>query len=488
MSYETIDFSTLREGERFEAKLARGGLPRSLWETYSAFANTDGGIIVLGLEEAADHTLVPRGVEHPDTLVKEFWDIVNNPKKVSANILTAQDVRIESARDGSGSLVVIDVPRAPRSLRPVFIAGNPLTGTYRRNGEGDYRCPQEDYQAMVRDASPTAGDIELLEGHTLDSLCLDTLHAYRQLLASVRPSHPWLSLDDAEFSLRLGVLGRDARSHDLWVTRAGLLMFGYEYEIAGVYPDYFLDFRTYSDAHDERWSDRVVSNDGEWSGNVFDFWRKVSTRASESLRRPFSLDASALLRVEDTDMHKAVREAVVNALIHADYLGRRHLVIRRYPDRIVCANPGGLRMPVDVALSGGISDTRNPTLMKFFGLINACEKAGSGFDAMRRACEEAGAPGPSLAETHSPDRTELTLWFGGAASSGEDLTRPESQPFLSDEDRVMAYVESQGAAKRVAVQDALGFGSTKTKRLLGKLVEEGRLKVRGRSNQITYLL
>ena len=62
-----------RETMHFEAKLARGGLPRSLWETYSAFANTDGGTIALGVKERPDKTLEIVGVEDPDRLMRDFF-------------------------------------------------------------------------------------------------------------------------------------------------------------------------------------------------------------------------------------------------------------------------------------------------------------------------------------------------------------------------------------------------------------------------------
>ena len=77
-----IDFSNLekyRENNRIEAKKALGGLPRSVWETYSAFANTHGGIILLGVEEWADKSLHTVDLPDPDRLIKEFWDIANNP-------------------------------------------------------------------------------------------------------------------------------------------------------------------------------------------------------------------------------------------------------------------------------------------------------------------------------------------------------------------------------------------------------------------------
>ncbi len=65
-----------------------GGLPKSIWETYSAFANTYGGIILLGVEEWADKSLHTVDLPDPDRLIKEFWDIVNNPNKTSVNVLS----------------------------------------------------------------------------------------------------------------------------------------------------------------------------------------------------------------------------------------------------------------------------------------------------------------------------------------------------------------------------------------------------------------
>ena len=154
-----IDFETIgkyRENNRIEAKKAVGGLPVSIWETYSSFANTLGGIILLGVEELKDKSLRPVNLPYPGKLVKEFWDLVNNPNKVSINILTSKDVYIHEI-DGK-RIVVITVPRADRTYKPVYIDNNPLN-TYRRDGEGDYKCTKEEYQAMVRDASIKTQDM-----------------------------------------------------------------------------------------------------------------------------------------------------------------------------------------------------------------------------------------------------------------------------------------------------------------------------------------
>lgn len=91
-----FNIAEFREGNRCEVKLASGGLPSSIRETYSAFANTDGGLILLGVRERADHSLEAVGVENPEALIKTFWDTVNNRAKVSLSILMNKHVYIRN--------------------------------------------------------------------------------------------------------------------------------------------------------------------------------------------------------------------------------------------------------------------------------------------------------------------------------------------------------------------------------------------------------
>lgn len=136
-----------KENNRIEAKKAIGGLPVSLWETYSAFANTLGGIILLGVEECSDKTLHAVDLPDPEWLVKDFWDIINDPRRVSVNILSDENVQIHEV-DGK-HIISIEVPRAKPSEKPVYINGSPFTGTYKRSGDGDYRCSVREIQAMI---------------------------------------------------------------------------------------------------------------------------------------------------------------------------------------------------------------------------------------------------------------------------------------------------------------------------------------------------
>ena len=147
---DELDFlEEYQEDNRIEAKRAQGGLPHSLWETYSAFANTLGGVILLGVAEGEDKSLYSVPLFDPQELVDEFWDMVNDPKVASANLLQPEDVQI--FRSGKNAIVAIFVPRADRRHRPVYVGGDPYAGTYFRRGEGDWRCPRHEVDAMLQD-------------------------------------------------------------------------------------------------------------------------------------------------------------------------------------------------------------------------------------------------------------------------------------------------------------------------------------------------
>ena len=90
--FDITKIDEYREGNRLEVKKAQSGLPNSLWPSYSSFANTNGGIILLGVEENADRSLKISGVSNADALIKVFWDSASNRQKCSVNILRDNDV------------------------------------------------------------------------------------------------------------------------------------------------------------------------------------------------------------------------------------------------------------------------------------------------------------------------------------------------------------------------------------------------------------
>ncbi len=407
------DILLLRESADVEAKKAHGrdgmgAVPDSVWSTYSAMANSSGGIIVLGAKERDNGSLEIIGVNDPYRVLKDFWNTINNPTKISQNILADSDVQIIPCN--GRRIITISVPRATRGQRPVFVGANPFTGTYRRHFEGDYRCEEATVRRMIADATQETRDDTPLEGFDLPDLDQASFAAYRNEFRSTRPGHPWITLGDQELLEQLGGWKRDRNTGISGLTTAGLLMFGQLRSILDAFPNYILDYQEKPEDRnddDQRWLDRITT-DGTWSGNLYEFYRKVYPKLTSDLRIPFQL-RDGHKRLDETHVHEGLREALVNTIIHADYAASTAISIRKFPHKFVFINPGGLRLPLDVILAGGTSDCRNRNLQKMFQMIGAVEQAGSGVPKILRAWREQDWQRPAWYERWNPDQTQLDM-------------------------------------------------------------------------------
>lgn len=482
-----IDFSNLEsytENNRIEVKKAQGTLPNSIWETYSSFANTLGGIILLGVAETKNKSLVPIGLSDPEKLIKDFWYIINNQNKININILTSSDVFIQEIN--GKSIVVINVPRAQRFYKPVYINGNPVSGTYRRNGEGDYHVNNEELKEMYREANVKAQDIMIIEAMDTSLLCSDSINSYRQRMKLSRPGHVWEGLSDEVFLMKLGAagIGADGKIHP---TAAGLLMFGYESDIVRKFPNYFLDYREDYD-NSTRWTDRIQSSSGDWSGNVYDFYFRVYNKLQQDIKVPFKLEGN--MRIDDTPVHMAIREALANCIINADYYGRQGLVVIKTKDSILLSNPGDFRIELDAAKSGGYSDPRNSTLMKMFNLIDIGERAGSGIPSIYYIWEKQGLNEPYFRQSFEPNRITLVLPITkdddkkSAIKIGDKKSAIKSAKI----DRIIEYLTDHAEAKASELAEYSGLKASRIRDYLKFLVNEGTVTAEGSNRNRIYKL
>jgi predicted HTH transcriptional regulator len=405
------DIELIRESEELECKLAlgrdgKGALPVDFWETYSAMANTDGGLVLLGVQEKKGRFEI-RGICEPDRIRKELIDLANNPKKVSVNLLTNDSIK-EWLVDGK-TLMSIWIPRAARKQRPVYLQGNPLGGNaYRRMHESDQKIGDEEVKRMLADQTQDSLDDRILPHHDLEDLHAESLATYRQMHATLNPGHPWTGLSDREFLKSIGAWRRNRETGESGLTVAGLLMFGTHPVIQEVFPYYMLDYQERPEPKAERrWIDRVTL-DGTWSGNVFDFYRRVYPKLIASIKVPFELRDG--VRQEDTPVHIALREALANVIVHADYRQPASVLVVKRPDMFGFRNPGLMRVPPDVALRGDEHDCRNRLLHGMFRYVNVGEQAGTGIPKILSGWRSQHWRVPSLREESEPNpRTLLEL-------------------------------------------------------------------------------
>lgn len=485
----------LKYGERLslECKDSHNEISKSVWETYSAFANTCGGVILLGVkenmsEQDPDKKFSFIDVKNPTTRLKEFWDTINS-NKVSANILL--DSNVGYCKVKNHTVLWIEVPQAEYKYKPVYINENPIRGSYKRNHEGDYHCTEEEVKSMLRDASDSGLDGNLLDGFDMDDIDSNTLKAYRIEFEHHNPEHVWNSVSDKEFLRNMGGYTVDRVQKKEGLTAAGLLMFGKGLPIRERFDNIRMDYLEQTNISDAvRWNDRLTY-DGSWENNIYNFVKRILPKLVKDLKRPFKLDG--MVRVDDTAIHKAVREAMVNMLIHADYHSTGILKVVKYEDAFLFSNPGNLKLPVQAIYEGGHSVARNPKIQNMFRMIGLGDNIGSGFPTILNVWGKENWRQPDLYDDQELHQVELRLWMVSlmpmeCTEHLNSLFGLAYRNLLAEEQIILATAYLEGKVSNTRLQSILGKHSTEIGKYLFELVEKQMLIAERKGRWTTYLL
>ena len=476
--------SLIGNGERvtLECKAAEKGLPKSLWETYSAFANTYGGTILLGIEEQKEEADIQIGytitsINNPQKLITDFWNLINDPKKVNVNILVDEDVQIVNV--GGKEIIAIHVPQADYNVRPVYINDNLQRGAYKRNHEGDYHCTEQEIKLMLRDANDAGNDRLILEHYTMDDIDMPTLERYRQLFKIDHPEHIWNELNNQEFLKQLGGYSKDRITGAEGLTMAGLLMFGKGLPIRERFDNLRMDYIDKSNLiGDQRYSDRLTY-DGTWENNLFNFIRIVLPRLTKDLPRPFAMDG--VERKDDTPQHKAIREAMTNAIIHADFMLNGILKVEKLDEGFVFTNPGLLKLPLEQIYSGGESKARNQRMQNMLRMIGYGENIGSGFPLILSAWSEKHWLKPELFDQPELLQVKLRLTIvnntaniSEDSNTNEEKTRKKTTEKTTE--KILKSIQNNPYITHRDLADLLGLSEDGVFYNIKKLKQQGLLR------------
>lgn len=400
------------EWQTTEVKAAHQGCPEKLYDTISSFSNQDdGGILLFGLDESQHFAKV--GVYDAQALQKKIGEYCEQMTPLVRPLFTVCD-------DNGKIFVSAEIPPLDIAERPCFkTAKGRLKGSYIRVGDAD--IPMTEYEVYSYEAfrKKYRDDIRPADGAQLNTLDKNLLDAYLALMRTERPNLTVLS-EEQQYELN-GVM---RNGH---ITMAALLLFGLFPQ--AFYPRLCISATCipgtemgHEDASGNRFTDskRIEGTIPEMLDKALDFVRKNMHTATK-------IDSITGKRIDIPQYPiKAVREAVLNALVHRDYsihTESKPIQLNLYTDRLEIINPGGLygRLTVD-QLGHTHPDTRNPLLVTALEILNQTENRYSGIPTIRLAVAQHGMPDPLFVNTTS--EFKVILYHSQTPAKTSHITKP----------------------------------------------------------------
>ena len=450
------------EWEDFEVKAARSALPQSSWETVSSFSNTAGGWLIFGVQQLGKEFII-QGVENPEKIEQDFITALRSGKFNIKIQTTNKKYKVNGV-----DILAFNVAPAPAKFKPVYF-NNSLKNTFIRTGSGDQRATQEEIDAMFRNSSFESKDKELTD-FSISDLDEETVHRYRTYLQNIESAHSYNSLSNVEFLQKLNVLINQK------ITIAGLLVFGKEDCINYVIPDFRIDYleiagTSYSKAP-TRYKYRLPGEE-----NLFNYYFSVYKKLVKNIDIPFKEGKNGF-RDEDQPQVNAVKEALVNLLMHTDYFSNAKPRIRVFTDRIEFFNPGGLPKKLEDIINEDFSMPRNPTIAKIFRIIKLSENIGSGFHKMINGWESYYKVKPDI----TGDFNNYTITF---KYSQPPQVTPQVTPqvVLTElEEKVLNEIKNNVKISREQIAERLRIKPGTVKEYIKKLKDKGVLRRVGKTS------
>lgn len=189
-------------------------------------------------------------------------------------------------------------------------------------------------------------------------------------------------------------------------------------------------------------------------------------------------------RVDDTPVHRALREALANCMINTDFYGKYGILIIKEENKIIFENPGYIRLGKEQMRRGGKSDPRNKSLMKMFNLIDIGEHAGSGVPNIFNVWEDEGWEEPDIKEDFDPDRTSLTLKFLKKQAI-KTSDKKQAIKTKNNQEKIRLFLRGRETAKTRDVADLLGLSMARTREILSVMDD---VEAMGRNKARIYRL
>lgn len=428
------------ETQNIELKAATKGCPTRLFDTLSSFSNQDeGGVIIFGVDESDDYAI--KGVYNPQDLQKKVTEQCKQMEPSVRALFTVCEINDKT-------IVSAEIPGVDISKRPVFYKGvGRIKGSYVRVGESDE--PMSEYEIYSYEAfrNRTRDDIRVVEGASLKLINKERMKQYLEAVRNER-KNLYDNVSESEILEFMGI------AKDNVLTLAGLMTFS-------MYPQAYFPQLCITAVSLPGTEQGEIGDDGERfidnkriTGAISDMLEEAVEFVRTNSRTKTIIDDNGH-RVDKPEYPiKAVREAILNALVHRDYSVHTENVpirIEMYRDRMEIINSGGLYGKISIDALGKVRpETRNAALANMLELLSITENRYSGIPTMRKEFANAGLPAPIFSVVHGEFKVVMKNGlFEKKGSNEESLldfcstprTRGEIVAFVGkSKNHVMAHI------------------------------------------------
>ena len=305
--YELLDGL---EWKDLELKESKTKVPESAYESVSAFLNTEGGHIVLGVNDKKEMI----GVIDVDKIQNDFIGNLHNPERFGSPVTFEEYIK----QHEDMNVLVFYIPEANRKDKPVYVKTKKQGNVaFIRKGGGDYKCGKTELDRMITDAQETRPDGELLDIAPDDCLDANSIKWYRHRYENKGGNRSLETYSDHDFLVELGLVVE--HQGNLLPTRASVLLLGKTSRIRQLLPRPIVDCIRYNFESDhantgERWDKRVTCE-----MNIINSWQAIVDWYNSFTSNPFNLDQTSGQRTDVPPDFVAFRESVINLLSHQDF-------------------------------------------------------------------------------------------------------------------------------------------------------------------------
>lgn len=464
---------------------AKGGheSSQSVMETVCAFANEPtlgGGYILFGVAEDRS-SLFPQyktvNIADPDKLQNDFVTQCSS----MFNFPVRPKVTVERVR--GDIIVVARIDELPQNQKPLYFKSIGLPqGAYRRIGSTDQRCTEDDLGVFYSDFK--GYDQTPMVGTTINDIDESAITRYRTLREKVNPAAEELSYNTEELLEALGCVNKQKKSE---LNLAGLVLFGTSKALRSYLPMLRVDYiRVPGNEWVQDPDDRFTTID--MRGPLLTLVFRVVEAINNDLPKGFLLQEGELQATSVGLPAKALREAVVNAVMHRSYREHRPVQVIRYDNRIEIINPGFSLKAQDKLGEPG-SETRNPFIAAVFHETNLAETKGSGIRAMRKLMKQAHLAPPTFETDRSSNEFTSRLLLHHLLDENDIHWLSSFDSFQLNDGQKLAliFVREVGAVDNVTYRQMADCDTLKASQDLRTLKSYELLTGKGRGRATYYV-